>query len=114
MTKPALATRRSRYDRAISQRAVTEAIGHPPVNPVKPAIDLDIPGFLKRAGPIGNTTPADLAAIAAIEAEGRATKRITKSRVRIEKLKAKQSGETKKMPLEGRAAIEYLRTGKRS
>ena len=93
--------------------AATDAIGHPPVNPVKPGIDLEIPGFLKRTGTIGNKTPADLAAIAAIEAE-KAARKSTKKSVQAERRKAKQAGDLKKMPLEGRAAIEYLRTGKRS
>ena len=76
-------------------------------------IDLEIPGFLKRAGPVGNKTPADLAALAAIEAE-QAARKSTKKSVQAERRKAKQAGDLKKMPLEGRAAIEYLKTGKRS
>ena len=82
-------------------------------DPVKPGIDLEIPTFLKRTGTVGNKTPADLAAIAAIEAE-KAARKSTKKSVQAERRKAKQAGDLKKMPLEGRAAIEYLRTGKRS
>lgn len=93
--------------------AVTKAIGHPPVNPVKvdrttqlgvlgpaPIDDLEIPGFLKR-------TKLDPVA-QAIKDEQDELKR-TKSRGRIETMKAKQRGDTKRMPLSGRAALEAIR-----
>lgn len=69
---------------------------------------LEIPDFLRRAGNIGKMTPADLAAMAAIDAEQKERKR-TKSTNRIATMKAKQSGETRRMPLEGRAALAAIR-----
>jgi hypothetical protein len=78
--------------------------------PTAATIDLEIPGFLKRAGSIATMTPADLQAVQEIEAE-QANKKRTKARVRIEKMKAKASGETRKMPLTGKAALEKIRAG---
>lgn len=84
-------------DRAMIE-AVTEAIGHPPVNPVK--ADDGIPDFLRR------TKPDAVGAALAIEIED---KRKAKARGRIEKMKAKQRGDLKRMPLTGRAALEAIR-----
>ena len=75
--------------------------------------ELEIPEWLRRAGPIGDKTPAslkDLEARAQIEAE-QANKRIAKSRARIEKMKAKKAGDLKKMPLSGKAALDHIRNG---
>jgi hypothetical protein len=64
-----------------------------------PVIDDEIPGFLKRSRPdaVGQQIAAE------IEARHKA-----KSRGRIAKMKAKQSGETKKMPLEGKDALKAI------
>jgi hypothetical protein len=71
---------------------------------------LEIPDFLRRAGNIGKMTPADLAAMAAIDAEQKERKR-TKSHNRIATMNAKKSGETRRMPLEGKAALAKIRAG---
>lgn len=98
---------------------VTAAIGHPPVEavtdipfsefPIAERLDEDepIPAFLKRA-PAPKKTDAELGAElkAAIE-----EKRKAKARGRIAKMKAKQAGDLKKMPLTGRAALEAIRNG---
>jgi hypothetical protein len=73
-------------------------------DPVKAVPDLAIPAFLKR------DTAADDAAAAAIKEEQADTKR-RKARGRIDKMKAKQRGDLKKMPLSGRAALEAIRNG---
>ena len=64
--------------------------------------DLGIPAFLQRK----KLDPA-AQQIADEQAE---TKRL-KARGRIDKMKAKKSGETKKMPLTGRAALDAIRNG---
>jgi len=87
-------------DREVAN-ALTKAIGHPPINPVKPD-DLDVPDFLRR-------TPLSPAG-KAIEAE-REDRRKAKARGRIEKLKAKQSGAMRAMPLSGKAALAKIMTG---
>jgi hypothetical protein len=82
-----------------------------------PAVaDLDIPDFLNRveahARLTGQRTPAEIAAAKAaddaaaakIKAEQAAHKQ-AKSRARIDKLKAKQAGDLKRMPPTGRAAL---------
>jgi hypothetical protein len=98
--------------------AVTTAIGHAPLNPVKPDDDgLEIPGFLRRAGSIGGMTPADLDALEKIERanaeqkKAKAQANAERRKVRQEKLQAKLTGETRKMPLSGRAAMEKIRAG---
>jgi hypothetical protein len=42
-----------------------------------------------------------------------AERKRTKALVRIEMLKAKQSGELQRMPLTGKAALDYIKQGKR-
>lgn len=66
---------------------------------------LDIPGFLarKREG-----ERKDREAAAAIRAE-QAERKTLKSRGRIAKMKAVQNGDTKRMPLTGRAALAAIR-----
>lgn len=71
----------------------------------KPADDLDIPGFLQRKRE-GDRKDAE--ARAAIEAE-QASRKQAKARVRIDDMKAKQRGDTKRMPLTGKAALEAIR-----
>ena len=64
-------------------------------------IDTSIPTFLRR-----EKAPNPVAE--QIKAEQEATKK-QKARGRIEKMKAKQRGDLKKMPLSGKAALEHIR-----
>ena len=77
---------------------------HKPVDPVieHVADQLGIPPFLQRAQPSPQAE--------AIKAEI-AEKKKAKAKARIEKLKAKQRGDLKKMPLTGKAALEAIRNG---
>jgi len=70
-----------------------------PRAPVPPKTDDDIPSFLRRS-------PDPVAE--AIKVEQAETKRL-KAQGRIAKMKAKQSGETKRMPLTGKAALAAIR-----
>lgn len=86
-------------------RATSAPTPPPAVEPTAPAPmptdDLGIPSFLKRMpDPVAEQ----------IKAEQAETKRL-KARGRIEKLKAKKSGELKKMPLSGKAALDHIRNG---
>jgi hypothetical protein len=74
----------------------------PPVNVARD--DLGIPDFLRRQ------TDADVAAAEAIKAEQAATKK-AKAQGRIATMKAKKSGETRKMPLTGKAALALINEG---
>ena len=80
--------------------------------PSEPTDDLAIPGFLSRNLPGHGRyhTQADLDAEAKLKAEIEEKKKL-KAKGRIAKLKAKQSGETKKMPLSGKAALAYINQG---
>lgn len=71
-----------------------------------PVGDLDIPAQFRR--PVVNK--ADEAAKQEIIAAQQA-KAKTKTRSRIEKLKAKKAGQTKAMPLTGKAALAAIREG---
>lgn len=64
--------------------------------------DGDIPGFLRRK-------PLDAVAQALVDEQVDLKKR--KARGRIAKLKATQAGETRKMPLTGKAALAHIRAG---
>lgn len=77
---------------------VVEVVKDPPVA----EIDTSIPAFLarKKLDPVAQQ----------IEQEQQDTKR-KKSAGRIAKMKAKQSGATRKMPLTGKAALEAIRNG---
>jgi len=68
-----------------------------------PAADdkLDIPGFLRRRSPLDATAQA-----IQDEQDGR---RKAKSRGRIATMKAKQAGDLRRMPLQGRAALAAIR-----
>jgi hypothetical protein len=67
--------------------------------PVEPPIDTGIPAFLQRKlDPVAEQ----------IATEQQATK-TAKARGRIAKMKAKQSGETRRMPLTGKAALQAIR-----
>jgi hypothetical protein len=85
-------------------KATTE-ITNIPVMELPIADDSDIPTFLDRRK-IGDQKDKEAAAkIAAEQAE----RKTLKARGRIAKMKAKQNGETRKMPLTGRAALEAIR-----
>lgn len=70
----------------------------------KPPADTDtgIPDFLKRdkSDPVADQIRQEQADLKRAKAKGR-----------IAKMKAKQSGETRKMPLTGKAALEAIRNG---
>jgi len=100
----------ARRERGVPERAVADdlvaSMREPVVQPLSPAVlaeakatadEPDIPDFLVRqaAPPPALVDPAE--------------RKREKSRVRIEKLKAKQRGDTKRMPLQGKAAIEAIR-----
>ena len=74
---------------------------------VEEIADDPIPAFLRRE-PKPIKTDADRRA--EIEAEN-AARKTAKARGRIAKLKAKQAGETRKMPLTGRDALKRIREG---
>lgn len=77
---------------------VADVVTDIPVSEFPIADSLDIPTYLKR----------DAKAAAEIKQEI-ADKKRTKALVRVEKLKAKKSGETKRMPLQGKAALAAIR-----
>jgi hypothetical protein len=74
----------------------------PPPAPVIPVSD-DIPAFLRH-----QSEPSPIAD--QIRQEQAETKK-KKATGRIAKMKAKQSGETKRMPLSGKAALDAIRNG---
>jgi hypothetical protein len=76
------------------------AIAPPLAKAVAKEIDTSIPSFLRRS-------PDPVAE--AIKVEQAETKRL-KAKGRIAKMKAKQSGETKRMPLSGKAALAAIRS----
>jgi len=83
----------------------------PPVNIARAGLagshdDLGIPDFLRRQG----RTDADVAAAEAIKVEQAAVAK-AKASGRIAKMKAKKSGETRKMPLTGKAALALINEG---
>ena len=88
-----------------------------------PAMSDAIPDFLQRPKTTDRTeiswsemTGADLkdaAAAAAIKVEQAERKKL-KATIRSEERKAKASGATKQMPLTGREALRYLKTGSRA
>jgi hypothetical protein len=110
-----LERQRKRLDKAARIEAVRRdelaivpaPVARPPVapkpGPVLPAPEIDtaIPGFLRR----------DKDPVAEEIREQQAETKRRKAQGRIAKLKAKQSGETRKMPLTGRAALDAIRNG---
>jgi hypothetical protein len=70
--------------------------------------DLGIPDFLRRGQ--AAQAAADKVVADSIRQE-MATKAKARSAARIAKMKAKKSGETKKMPLSGKAALDAIRNG---
>jgi hypothetical protein len=126
-TKPMIAVQRhvTMIGIAAPDRPAPDPVPEPVIAPAAPAVaaddGFDIPGFLRRA----RGTPADQAEAAqrkaeredndrktadAIRAEQEATKKL-KARGRIEKMKAKKAGDTKRMPLTGKAALDMIRNG---
>ena len=81
---------------------VTAAIGHAPTRVID--TDDDVPDFLRRKA---EGDAKDAAARAELLAEQSGRKK-NKDRARIEKLKASQAGDTKKMPLSGKAALAAI------
>lgn len=79
----------------------------PPAVQPTPAID-DIPEFLRRG--VAASKAVDEVIAEQIKSEQAETKKV-KARNRIEKMKAKQRGDTKKMPLTGKAALEFINNG---
>jgi hypothetical protein len=114
------------------QRHVTMiGIAAPAVEPeVQDAVEIvaavaddgfDIPGFLRRAKGTAadqeeaqqrkaEREDADRKVADAIRAEQEATKK-AKAQGRIAKMKAKKAGDTKRMPLTGKAALDMIRNG---
>lgn len=88
-----------------SAKTVSAEITNVPVAELPIADDLAIPDFLqrKRDGERKDKETADK-----IRAE-QAERKTLKARGRIATMKAKQSGETRRMPLTGRAALEAIR-----
>jgi hypothetical protein len=76
-------------------------VHRPPHPSEKQSFADEIPGFLRR-----QAAPSPVAE--AIREEQAETKRL-KAQGRIAKMKAKQSGETRKMPLTGKAALAAIR-----
>jgi ribosomal 50S subunit-associated protein YjgA (DUF615 family) len=68
----------------------------------QPAVEDEIPSFLRRQSPDPIAEQ--------IRKEQAETKK-KKAQGRIAKMKAKQSGETKRMPLTGKAALQAIRNG---
>jgi len=67
--------------------------------------ELDIPAFMRRGLAVQNA--ADQAAAQAIKAEVEEKAKL-KARGRIAKMKAKQAGELRAMPLSGKAALAKI------
>lgn len=88
----------STFGPAIQEAMQDQGVGQ--ITPPTKSDDLAIPAFLqrKKLDPVAEQ----------IKAEQEATKR-AKGRGRIEKMKAKQRGDLKKMPLTGRAALDAIR-----
>ena len=105
LTLALLAAQRAQQPAAPAREEIAPTPPAPPPTPepVK-VIDDAIPTFLRRAP----ATAADVAAKAEIEAEQLA-RRKTKSRVRVERMKAKQAGDLRKMPVSGREALALIR-----
>jgi len=106
-------------------RPAPDPVPEPVIAPAAPAVaadGLDIPGFLRREGFLRRArgTPAEQAEAAqrkaeretadAIRAE-QAERKTAKARGRIATMKAKKAGDTKRMPLTGKAALDMIRNG---
>ena len=76
---------------------------HAAITPPPRDVDLDIPTFLRRSA-------KDAAVADQIKAEQASVKK-AKAAGRIAKMKAKKSGETRKMPLTGKAALDLINNG---
>lgn len=80
-----------------------KVVAHHSITPPVRDVDLDIPTFLRRSA-------KDEATAEAIKAEQASVKK-AKAAGRIAKMKAKKSGETRKMPLTGKAALDLINNG---
>lgn len=101
-----------RYEKLAGQPPAPKAAPKPPAMPVVETVkasppDEGIPDFLKRKK---DGEARDAAAKAEILAE-QAERKKTKAHNRIGDMKAKQRGDTKRMPLTGKAALEAIRQG---
>jgi hypothetical protein len=93
----------------ISDARLTDAAGTVLRDMAAPvADDIGIPDFLKRG--IAAQKAVD-AVIADQIREEQATTKKAKASGRIAKMKAKKSGDTRKMPLSGKAALDLIRNG---
>jgi hypothetical protein len=93
----------------ISDARLTDAAGTVLRDMAAPvADDIGIPDFLKRG--IAAQKAVD-AVIADQIREEQATTKKAKAQGRIAKMKAKKSGDTRKMPLSGKAALDLIRNG---
>ena len=91
----------------LERRGNAKEVTDIPVSEFPIADDPGIPTFLDRRSAIQRRDDAERKKM---EADLAARKK-DKARVRIEKMKAKQSGETKRVPLSGRAALDFIRNG---
>lgn len=108
---------------AAPDRPAPDPVPEPVIAPAAPAAvaapasdGFDIPGFLRRARGTpeqqaeAQVRKADREAAEAIRAE-QAEKAKAKARGRIATMKAKKAGDTKRMPLTGKAALDMIRNG---
>jgi len=113
--------KRAAKERAENTARLRELEQQPPPLPLSPAtqsslltqpqmIDdndpLDIPDWLLRRR--ADSQPTDQQVAEQIKTEQAERKR-DKARVRIEKMKAKQRGDTRKMPLSGKDALKFIK-----
>ena len=84
---------------AMPKPAPAAVIAPPPPPPPAPELNDEMPDFLRRSKPdaVGQQIAAEIA-----------ERKKAKSRGRIATMKAKKSGETKRMPLEGKDALKAI------
>jgi hypothetical protein len=87
----------------VQQPPEPKVVAHHSITPPVRDVDLDIPTFLRRSA-------KDAAVADEIKAEQASVKK-AKAAGRIAKMKAKKSGETRKMPLTGKAALDLINNG---
>jgi hypothetical protein len=81
---------------------------HGAVGVPDPDANLDIPEFLRRGQAAQKAVDAVIADQIRKE---QATTKVAKARGRIATMKAKKAGETRKMPVSGKAALDLIRNG---
>jgi len=100
---------------SVNLKQVTEAAAvYPPPLPMMPSDDDPIPAFLDRRSVSQKKDDEAREQIERDNAErkkAQAAKRIEKLKIKQEIKHAKLTGETRKMPLTGRAALEKIRAG---